>query len=104
MQEEKTGRSEVIRLRTVESLTFRDWWHLLARYTSIIESKDTIRTALKIMAHRGFRHLPVVTDGHLYGIVSAGDLIDLFTGGEFSTLTNASSPSFEKETSSAAIV
>ncbi|HXQ92890.1 MAG TPA: CBS domain-containing protein [Nitrososphaerales archaeon] len=59
-------------------MTFRDWWHLLTRYTSVVDSKDTIRTALRIMTHRGFRHLPVVSDGVLTGIVSAGDLIDTF--------------------------
>jgi len=37
------------------------------------------------MAHRGFRHLPVVSDGELAGIISAGDLIDnLATSGELS--------------------
>jgi len=69
-------------LRQVETLTFKDWWHLLTRYTSVVESKDTIRTALRIMAHRGFRHLPVVNDGDLGGVVSAGDLIDTFVAGE----------------------
>ena len=60
-------------------MTFRDWWHLLARYTSVVESKDSVRTALRIMAHRGFRHLPVVSDGKLFGVAAAGDLIDLFS-------------------------
>jgi len=69
-------------LREVETLTFRDWWHLLSRYTSVVESSDTIRTVLRIMAHRGFRHLPVVRDGRLFGIVSAGDLIDAFVASE----------------------
>jgi len=34
---------------------------------------------MKIMAHRGFRHLPVVSDGNLSGIITAGDLINTFT-------------------------
>jgi len=66
----------------VQSLTFKDWWHLLSRYTSVVESMDTIRTALRIMAHRGFRHLPVVSNGSLIGMVSAGDLIETFAGRE----------------------
>ena len=80
-------------LRKVESLTFRSWWHLLARYTSVVETRDSIRTVLKIMAHRGFRHLPVVSDGKLIGIVSAGDLIDLFTRND-SELSSTSHAAF----------
>jgi len=98
MQIEKTGNSDGIS-KTVDLLTFRDWWHLLARYTSVIESKDTVRTALKIMAHRGFRHLPVVSSSSLYGIVSAGDLVDLFTSEEFPARTSVEgSIGFEMET------
>ena len=78
-------------LRQVETLTFRDWWHLLSRYTSVIESSDAIRTALRIMAHRGFRHLPVVSEGKLVGIVSAGDLIDILASyGERGTILGSS--------------
>jgi CBS domain-containing protein len=82
MKENNSNKRSLDSLRQVETLTFRDWWHLLTRYTSVVESKDTIRTALRIMAHRGFRHLPVVNDGVLSGIVSAGDLIDTFAACE----------------------
>jgi CBS domain-containing protein len=78
MKENTSDRRYADSLRQVETLTFRDWWHLLSRYTSVIESSDAIRTALRIMAHRGFRHLPVVSEGKLVGMVSAGDLIDTF--------------------------
>lgn len=76
----------------IESLTFHEWWHLIARYTSTIESRDSVRTALRIMAHRGFRHLPVVQDGSLFGIVSAGDLIDLFVASRGSDVQSNSVP------------
>ena len=78
MNENTSDNRNLDSLCKVETLTFRDWWHLLTRYTSVVESNDTIRTALRIMAHRGFRHLPVVSDGIVSGIVSAGDLIDTF--------------------------
>jgi CBS domain-containing protein len=81
-KEDKTSdRSGFDSLHLVETLTFKDWWHLLTRYTSVVESKDTLRTVLRIMAHRGFRHLPVVREGALVGIISAGDLIETFAGG-----------------------
>ncbi len=82
MKENTSDNRNLDSLRRVETLTFRDWWHLLTRYTSVVESKDTVRTALRIMAHRGFRHLPVVNDGIVSGIVSAGDLIDTFAACE----------------------
>ncbi len=82
MEEKISGRDYADSLRQVETLTFRDWWHLLARYTSVIESNDTLQTALRIMAHRGFRHLPIVSDGDLVGIITAGDLIDCFVACE----------------------
>jgi CBS domain-containing protein len=77
---EVSKRSETNPLRVIHTLTFRDWWHLLARYTSTVESKDTTGTILKIMAHRGFRHLPLVDDGNVVGVVTAGGLVELFVG------------------------
>jgi CBS domain-containing protein len=70
----------------IESLSFRNWWHLLARHTSVVDQNENIHTALKIMVHRGFRHLPVVKrDGiggnEILGIISAGDLIDYIDSG-----------------------
>jgi CBS domain-containing protein len=92
---ENKGERAKDSLNVVQSLTFRDWWHLIARYTSVVDHRDTIGTVLKIMAHRGFRHLPVVDDGNLVGIVSAGDLIELFVqGGRFSSASDSNnSPS-----------
>src|SRR5579871_2825967 len=34
--------------RPIDSLSFKNWWHLLARHTSAVEPNETIRTALKI--------------------------------------------------------
>lgn len=73
----------------LESLSFRNWWHLFARHTSVVEPNETIRTALRIMVHRGFRHLPVVRrdtgregPGEILGIISAADLIDFIEQGQ----------------------
>ena len=38
-------------------------------------SSDRIDAALGMMTMRRIRHLPVVDDGHLHGIVSIGDLV-----------------------------
>ncbi|MDG6908399.1 MAG: CBS domain-containing protein, partial [Nitrososphaerota archaeon] len=64
------------------NLKLRNCWHFFVRHTSTTEPLDPIRTVLKIMAHRGFRHLPVVRrskqagEKELLGIVSAQDLIN----------------------------
>lgn len=75
----KSEKVTPIAFANIDSLTFRDWWHLLARYTSTIDPDDSVHTALRIIAHRGFRHLPLASERRLYGIVTAGDLMDTFT-------------------------
>jgi CBS domain-containing protein len=65
---------------SAEAVKLKNSWYLFVRQTSVIEPEDTIRTALKIMAHKGFRHLPVVKrdrDKELLGMISAQDLIEL---------------------------
>lgn len=72
----------------IENLTFKNWWHLLARHTSAVGPNETIGTALKIMVHRGFRHLPIVRrdanefGSEILGMISAGDVIDLIGSGD----------------------
>jgi CBS domain-containing protein len=70
-----------------EKMSVKNCWHLFVRHTSVVEPSESIHTALKIMAHRGFRHLPVVNrerSKEVLGIISAQDLIDLISvsGGE----------------------
>lgn len=36
---------------------------------------DTVQTCMRIMTERRLRHLPVMADGTLYGIISIGDLV-----------------------------
>jgi CBS domain-containing protein len=65
-----------------KNLNLKNCWHLFARHTSVVEPPDSIHTALKIMAHKGFRHLPVVNrdrESEVLGMVSAQDLIDLIS-------------------------
>jgi CBS domain-containing protein len=53
--------------RTVESLMTRD--------VETCAGGDTDREVLALMTQRRFRHLPVVKDGALAGIVSIGDVV-----------------------------
>ncbi len=46
------------------------------------KGSDSVMSIAETMATRGFRHIPVVDDGYLSGMVSATDLIRHFTGKE----------------------
>ena len=49
-----------------------DW---MTRHPDTIEPGDTTDHAASLMIHGGFRHLPVVEDGNVVGIVSIRDLM-----------------------------
>jgi CBS domain-containing protein len=49
-----------------------DW---MTRHPDTIEPDDTTDHAASLMIHGGFRHLPVVEDGKVVGIVSIRDLM-----------------------------
>jgi CBS domain-containing protein len=47
----------------------------MTRHPETIEPDDTTDHAASLMIHGGFRHLPVVEDGRVVGIVSIRDLV-----------------------------
>ena len=47
----------------------------MTRHPDTIEPADTMDQAASLMIHGGYRHLPVVEDGRLVGIVSIRDLM-----------------------------
>lgn len=47
----------------------------MTRHPDTIEPDDTTDHAASLMIHGGFRHLPVVADGKVVGIVSIRDLM-----------------------------
>lgn len=49
--------------------------HMTERPHSI-EPQTSVETAMEIMTEKRFRHLPVIADGSLCGIVSIGDLVN----------------------------
>ena len=57
---------------SVEGARVADW---MTRHPDTIESSDTTQHAAALMIHGGFRHLPVVDDGAVVGILSIRDLM-----------------------------
>ena len=56
------------------SAAISDW---MTRHPDTIVPEDTTDHAASLMIHGGFRHLPVVEDGKVVGILSIRDLMKL---------------------------
>ncbi len=48
---------------------------IISRPAITVCSRDGIETCMQLMTRNRIRHLPVVDDGHLGGLVSIGDLV-----------------------------
>ena len=57
--------------------------HYMTRQPWTIDRKEPLAEAHRVMREHGIRHLPVMEDGRLIGIVSQGDLHLLETIAEF---------------------
>ena len=55
-----------------EDARVSDW---MTRHPETIDSTDSTDHAASLMIHGGFRHLPVVEEGHVAGIISIRDLM-----------------------------
>ena len=55
-----------------ETMLIKDW---MTTTMTIGKSDDTVNEVLAIMTVKRFRHLPVVDDGKMVGVVSIGDLV-----------------------------
>jgi CBS domain-containing protein len=62
------------------TLTGRCIAELMAARLVVCSSADTVDKAMSLMTHnitgRRIRHLPVIDDGHLVGVLSIGDVVD----------------------------
>jgi CBS domain-containing protein len=48
---------------------------LMTRPVQSCQPEDTIDHVMHVMTHRRFRHMPVLEDGQLIGIISIGDVV-----------------------------
>ncbi len=50
-------------------------WEIMSSPVVTIGENDTINTCMRLMTERHIRHLPVVEDGQVTGMLSIGDLV-----------------------------
>ena len=53
---------------------------LLTRNIVTYTPHDTPQDVMRAMNERGFRHMPVVEDGELKGLISSGDILQYMLG------------------------
>lgn len=61
----------------LQGLTSKDTLieHVMTADVYTVSPDDNIEDCMKIVVSKGFRHLPIVEDGELIGVVSANDLL-----------------------------
>ena len=72
LSERDYSRKVVLQGRTSRDTRVGD---IISRPAITVCSKDGIETCMQIMTRHRIRHLPVVDDGHLVGLISIGDLV-----------------------------
>lgn len=55
-----------------ETMLVKDW---MTTNIYVCKPSDTVGEALTVMTAKRFRHIPVVEDGRMVGVVSIGDLV-----------------------------
>ena len=50
-------------------------WEIMSAPVTTVGPQDSVNTCMVLMTGRKFRHLPVVEDGRVVGVLSIGDLV-----------------------------
>jgi CBS domain-containing protein len=73
LSERDYSRKVVLQGRTSRDTLVGD---IISRPAITVSGKDSIETCMQLMTSRRIRHLPVVEDGRLAGLISMGDLVN----------------------------
>lgn len=72
ISERDYARKVILKGRASDATPVRD---IMTADVVTTRSEETVRKCLNVMTEHHFRHLPVVDDGELKGIISIGDLV-----------------------------
>ncbi len=61
-------------------------WEVLSGEVVCVTPEDSVEDCMKLMSERRIRHLPVMQDERLLGIVSIGDLVNWIISAQNSTI------------------
>lgn len=50
-------------------------WEIMSAPVTTVSPQDSVNTCMVLMTDRKFRHLPVVDEGRVVGVLSIGDLV-----------------------------
>ena len=72
LSERDYARKVILRGKASQDVPVRD---IMTAEVVTIDQSRTIEDCMALVTHRRIRHLPVVEDGNLIGVVSIGDLV-----------------------------
>jgi CBS domain-containing protein len=50
-------------------------WQIMSTPVVTVSPDEDVRQCMEIMTHKRIRHLPIVADGQMVGVISIGDLV-----------------------------
>ncbi len=51
-------------------------WEIMPKETTTVMLGDSVEDCMRLMTEKRVRHLPVLSDGKVFGIISIGDLVN----------------------------
>jgi CBS domain-containing protein len=69
--------------KTSQSTRVRD---ILSPNVATIRTDETVEDALRLMTEKRIRHLPVVEDGRVVGLISIGDMVNWIISAQTATI------------------
>jgi CBS domain-containing protein len=83
VSERDYSRKVVLRGRTSRNTTVRD---IMTTNLTTAHPRETVEECLRFMTEKRIRHLPVVCEGQLRGVISIGDLVKEVISSQSATL------------------
>jgi CBS domain-containing protein len=83
VSERDYSRKVMLRGKTSRTSTVRE---IMTTELTIAHPRETVEECLRFMTEKRIRHLPVIADGNLQGVISIGDLVKEVISAQKATL------------------